>query len=245
MLRQAQLRIRGHQPVHRLGGLLQQPGVRVDIPHPKREFPALPDAEQLPRPSELQILRGDMEAVIGLVQNFQPFHGFRLLVRADEDAVALVLPAAHPPPELMKLGQAEALRVLHHHHSGVGHIDPHLYDRGGHQYIDGMLRELVHDAVLVPGAHPAVEIGHPDIGGQRTFKRLRVVHHILHGNPALGVIRVPLHLGTDDIDLPPLGHLSGDEPVGFGPVAGIHHAVLDGQPVRGQLVDDRQMEVPV
>ncbi len=33
---------------------------------------------------------------------------------------------AHPAPELMKLCQAEALRVFHHHHCGIGHIDAHL-----------------------------------------------------------------------------------------------------------------------
>ena len=156
-----------------------------------------------------------------------------------------MLSAPHPPPELMELRQAEPLRVLQHHHRGVGHIDPHLYDRGGHQHIDVPGGELLHDPVLVPGAHLSVEMGHAYALRQNVPQLFRVVHHILQGRPALGVLRVPLHLGADDIGLPPLLHLLCDELVGLGPIGGVHHAVLDGQPVGGQFVDHRDMQVPV
>ena len=35
----------------------------------------------------------------------------------------------------MQLGQAEALGVFDDHDRGVGHVDAHLNDRGGHQYV--------------------------------------------------------------------------------------------------------------
>ncbi len=38
---------------NRLAGLFQYLRIRLDIPHPKGEFPALPDTEQISRPPEL------------------------------------------------------------------------------------------------------------------------------------------------------------------------------------------------
>lgn len=52
---------------HCLAGLFQYIRVSVDIPHPKSKLPALPDAKQISRPPEFQILRGDKETVVGTV----------------------------------------------------------------------------------------------------------------------------------------------------------------------------------
>ena len=54
-----------------------------------------------------------------------------------------------------------------------------------------------------------------------------------------------LHHGTDHIGLTALFHLSGDELIRPAPVAGIHHTVFNGKPVGRNLVDDRNVQIPV
>ena len=45
-------------------------------------------------------------------------------------------PAADPAPQLVQLGQAEALGVLDHHDRGVRDVDAHLDHRGGDEDLD-------------------------------------------------------------------------------------------------------------
>ena len=53
--------------------------------------------------------------------------------------------ATHPSPQLMKLGQAETLSVLYHHHRGVGNINPYFNDRSRNEDIHLMILELNHE----------------------------------------------------------------------------------------------------
>ena len=68
-------------------------------------------------------------------------------------------PRAAPDPaaQLVQLGEPEALRLLDHDHGRVGHVDPDLDHRGGHQQLERAGREVGHDPVLVPARHPAVD----------------------------------------------------------------------------------------
>ena len=112
MLRGVQQGILLQQCVYGGGGFLQHPRIIVDIPDAESEIAALADTEEIPRSPQFQILIGNKKAVVGLVQDLQPFHGFLILLCADENTVTLVLPPAHTAPQLVKLGQPETLRVL-------------------------------------------------------------------------------------------------------------------------------------
>ena len=92
----------------------------------------LAGAEEVAGAPEGQVLPADLEAVVGLAQGLEPLEGLGVPVGGEEDAVGLVPAPAHPAPELVELAQAEAVRVLHHHQCGVGHVHAHLDDRGRH-----------------------------------------------------------------------------------------------------------------
>ena len=73
----------------------------------------------------------------------------------------------------MQLRQAEALRVLDHHHRRVGHIDAHLDDRGGYQHVDFAALKAAHDDFLLVGLQPPVQQAHAQ-AGQRPRAQLFV-----------------------------------------------------------------------
>ena len=50
-------------------------------------------------------------------------------VGGDQVAEALAVAASHAPAQLVQLREAEALRMLHHHHAGLGDVDAHLQTR--------------------------------------------------------------------------------------------------------------------
>ena len=200
----------------------------------------LAGAEEVPGAPELQILLGDDKAVGGGAQGLQPLPGALRPVVGQQDAVGLVLPSAHPAPELVELAEAEAVRVLDDHEGGVGHVHPHLDDGGGHQHVQLPPGEGGHDSAFLPGLLLSVDDAHPEV---REDLGLQGVAVLLRGLHALGVGLV--HGGADDVHLPPLAHLLPDEAVE--PLAlvlpdeeGLHRG-----PARGELVDHRQVQVPV
>ena len=140
----------------------------------------------------------------------------------------------------MELGQAETLGIFDHHNRGVGHVDSHLHHGGGDQNLDLVFKKTLHDLIFFLRLHLAVEIFHLNKGRKPLPKSGGILDDIL-GLHGLAL----LHHGTDHIDLPSLLHLSFDEGVGFFPVGSIHDAVLDGQPVGGQLIDDGNIQIAV
>ena len=161
-----------------------------------------------------------------------------------------MLPPAYPSPQLMQLGKAEALRVLHHHHRGVGNVDSHLHHRGTHQHIHCMGGKFLHNPLLVPRPHLPMEICHLYMGRQDTLELFRIIHHIFHGGaplPGKSVLCIlgSLHLRADHINLPALFHLLGNEAIRGGTIGSVHHTVLDGQTVCRELVNDRYLKISV
>lgn len=73
-------------------------------------------------------------------------------------------PPPHPASELVELAKAEPVRVLHNHQAGVGHVHPHLNDRGGYQDIHFPRGKGRHDPLLVPCLLLSVDNSHPQIG---------------------------------------------------------------------------------
>ena len=72
--------------------------------------------------------------------------------------------AADAPTELMKLREAEAVRVLDQHDRGVGHVHTDLDHSRRHQHIDLTVAEGAHDAVLLGWAQLAVDQAQAQIG---------------------------------------------------------------------------------
>src|ERR671920_191474 len=86
----------------------------------------------LPGPAQPQILLGDSETVVGLAHEGEagaPCLAQR--IAAHEQADGAPLPSPDPAPQLVELGEAEAVGALDNHQGRVGNIDPDLDDGGG------------------------------------------------------------------------------------------------------------------
>lgn len=64
------------------------------------------------------------EAVLGFLHDFHSLHGG--VAVGDEIAGGGAGAAAHPPSQLMQLGEAKAVGMFHHHHRRLYHVYPHL-----------------------------------------------------------------------------------------------------------------------
>ena len=149
-----------------------------------------------------------------------------------------MLAAAHPPPELVQLGESEAVRRLNHHHGRVGYVDADLDHRRGEQDVDLRVAEAAHHAVLLGGGEapmeqPQSQVGE-DVAGEALVFLLR--------RRGLQLLRF-LDQGVDHERLPALLNLAAYE--GVGGVAALHldPLRLDGQASGGHLVDGRDVEV--
>lgn len=81
--------------------------------------------------AQFEVFFGNDEAVGGGDHYLHSPSGvFGQFVFGDEDAVALVGTTTHAPPELVELGEAEAVGVFNDDDGGVGHVDTYL-DYGG------------------------------------------------------------------------------------------------------------------
>ncbi|MPN17324.1 hypothetical protein SDC9_164677 [bioreactor metagenome] len=119
--------------------------------------------------------------------------------------------AANPAPQLMELGEPEALGVFHNHEAGVWHVNPDFDDGSRDQHPDMSRGEFIHNAVLFGRLHAAVKgsdrMGRTDLG-----EPLCVGDDI--GQPAApAVLFLVFNDGADDKDLPALAELSEDKVV--------------------------------
>ena len=168
---------------------------------------------------------------------------------------------AHPPPELVELGEAEALGVLHHHEGGVGHVHAHLNDRRRDQNVHIPGGEGGHHRVLLLRLHPAVDESHPQVGKDFGLQLLRIGGDgleirvgsfssrfapapFISGTGDLGRLAL-LHGGADDIGLTALAHQLADEIVHPLPLVLTHDKGVHRGAARGQLVDHREVQVSV
>ena len=201
----------------------------------------LAGAEKVTGATEAQVLFGDPEAVVGAAHDLQPGADLLAVVVRHQDAVALMGPPAHPAAELVELAQAEALRVLHDHQRGVGHVHPHLDHRGGHQNVCLAGGKGGHNAVLVFRLHFSVDAGDAQLGEGEG----QLFGVLLGGLQLDRQIFVFLHHGADHKDLTALAHLLADKAVEPLPVALVHGKGVHLLPPGGQLVDDRHVQIAV
>src|ERR687897_3758349 len=106
---------------------------------------------------QVEVDLGQGEPVGAADQRTQPCLGLRRLGLADQVAPRPLAPPAHAAPELVELGDAEAVGIEDHHDGGVGDVDAHLDHRRGHQHVEPALAELVHRGVLVGRAQATVQ----------------------------------------------------------------------------------------
>ena len=93
-------------------------------------MPGLLRVEQRPLAAEPQVLVGQLEPVGGADHRVdaRPRLLVLLVGLVEQDAVAPVRSAADPAAELVELGEAEPLGVLHEHDGRVRHVDADLDD---------------------------------------------------------------------------------------------------------------------
>jgi len=141
-----------------------------------------------------------------------------------------------------KKAEAEALRVLHHHQIGVGHIHAHLDHGGGHQNVCFPGGEGRHDGVLLLGLHLAVDEGHLQV---REDLRLQLLGVFRHGLPLVGQLVILADHGADDVHLTPGLHLLADKGVQPGVIGGGDGIGFNRLPSRWKLVDDGHIQIAV
>ena len=163
-----------------------------------------------------------------------------LLVRRQQDAVALLGAAPDAPAQLVELREAEALGVLDDHHRGVRHVDADLDDRrrDEHLYLAG--DEAAHHLLLLRRLHLPVQ--QPD-GEVREDAVAQVLEHPRR------VLQVHLlrlfDERVDDVSLTARAHLALDALVDSGALVLADDDRLDRRASRRQFVDDRDVQIAV
>ena len=127
----------GEHVVGFAAGDLEDLLVADNVRHAEGGDAGLARAHDLARAADLQVVLGDLEAVVRLLHDPQPLARLlRLLVLREEDAVALGRAAPDAPAQLVELREAEALGVLDEHDRGVRHVDADLDDRRRDENLD-------------------------------------------------------------------------------------------------------------
>ena len=123
-------------------------------------------AEKFPRAPEEEIFLGKEESVLDLRHEPHAEPGRLIPAVRVKNAVGLRAAAAHAPPELVELGQAEAVRAVHEHDDRVRHVHAHFDDARRHEELYPARPEVIHDLLLVflfhPPVHHAAGVGGED-----------------------------------------------------------------------------------
>ena len=158
----------------------------------------------------------------------------------EQHAVAFGLASAHTTPELVELGKAEPVRILHHHQRRIGYIYTHLDNRGCYQNIGIALGKFCHHHFLFSGLHLSVQKRYTQVGE----------HLLLQGfRPNLCGFQIQtfgfFYRRTHHIALMSLGHMLADKIVDSGSVAFIYQEGINLLSAGGQLVQYGHLQIPV
>ena len=144
----------------------------------------------------------------------------------------------------MQLGQAIPVCILNDHYRGVGHVDPHLNDSGGHQHLGAAGGKIRQSGRLFTRGLAAIGQSHAEVPERPAGQFLRVR---LHGLEA--VLPVPLvilfHQRADDIGLPPGGELVTQKAIHGLALTLAHDARIHRQAAGRHLVNDGQVQIAV
>src|SRR5690349_1884693 len=98
--------------------------MHLDAREAEARHTRLPRTEHVAFPSQLEILLGNAEAVLGFAHDIEPRPGGlseRLLV--EEETGGMFGAASDASPQLMKLCQTETLGVFDHHDRRLRYVD--------------------------------------------------------------------------------------------------------------------------
>src|SRR5579864_508213 len=112
----------------------------------KAKVASLTRAEKFSRTTKLQIRFGDFKPVGSANHRFEASASVVChSTGSDQNAVGLFRAAADAATQLMKLREAETLRVFDDHDGGVRHVHPNFNDCGGHENLDFVFAKALHD----------------------------------------------------------------------------------------------------
>ena len=185
-------------------------------------------AQQIARTPDFQVAHGNFEAGAEFREvpdGGEPlFCDLRQTLVGPEGKVGISVAggAAHPSPELMKLGQAEAVGIFNNEGVGVGNVQAGFDDGGANQHLNFTLGHGLHHVPQGILTHLTVSNRHAQAGNPPPQSTGALVD-------GFGAVVQIVHLAA------PL-HLPADGIVDDGGVV-FRHEGLDGVAVRGGLLD--------
>ena len=198
-------------------------------------MPVLLGAQQIARPADFEVPERQTEARAELRELLD--HAEPLLSRVVDPAVGgdqqvgvrlLALPA-HAPPQLVELGEAEAVRPVQDDGVGGRDVEARLDDGRRDQHVGLAADEAQHDVLQVLFPHLAV--GHHHAG-----PRDQPLDERRHGGQGLDPV-------VDEEDLAAAGQLALEGLADQLPAEGGHHR-FDREPIQRRRFDDRQIPDP-
>ena len=198
-------------------------------------MPALSLTQQIAGPPDLKIPHGDLDPrsqIRKLADGGQPFlrHFLKKLIPpVQEKCISHPVGAAHTPPQLIELGQAEPVRILDDHRIGVRDVQSGLNDRGRYQDVNIPVDKVIHNVFQLALPHLSVGIGHRRVR-QKTGKAPGHIRNVT--DPVIDIVNLsaPGELPLDRLT----DHL----------VAVFDHISLDGHPVLGRLLQHTHIPDP-
>src|SRR5258708_23304027 len=135
-----------------------QLAIALEIREAQQRLAALPLAQILARPAQLELALRDVEAV-GALEDDRELVGRGPGERFSEKQDAHAVPGApaDAAAQLMKLREAEAFGALDHHQRGIRHVDADLDHRGADEKLDLSGNEALHHRGLFRGRQAAMQ----------------------------------------------------------------------------------------
>src|SRR5579875_4161037 len=129
--------------------------------------------EQVAGSTQFQVVHRQLESAARLNQFAQHFDASfgvardQMLARHQQVGVSSLLGAAHPPAQLVELGQPEVVGAIDYDSVGVGNIQPRFHYRRADQDVDAVVDKVVHHDFQLPFLHLPVSDRDLSLGHQR------------------------------------------------------------------------------
>ena len=203
---------------------------------------ALLGAFQVSGAAHLHVFLGQFEAVFRGAQKVQALLAFLGHLGAPhKDTIGALRAASHPAAQLVQLAQAKAFRAFDHHHGGIGHINPYLYNGSRNQNVGAAGHKSVHVKGLFLRGLLSMDDSHLVLRQREGFHNFLV--------PQFQVLVVQFFaLENERIHnecLPALGYLVPDKIVHGVAFAFSYAQRLDRLAARGHFVNDGNVQVSV
>ena len=189
-------------------------------------------AQEVAGPADFEVAHGELVAAaeVGeLLEGLQAGHGFlRNLAAGGDDEESLREHAAAPDAaaHLVKLADAEVVRVDDDDGVRVGHVEAGLDDARAHEDIELAAEEGIHHAFQVVVVHLAVRDGDAGLRHERLDffgQSINRLHAVVHDEHLAAAGQLVEDRVLDDL------------------VVALEHDGLDGQAVHGRRVDERDV----